>query len=313
MPELHQETFLRQIAFLIVTNLAIMLTLGLTTSLLGLNQYASGQGLNLTALLGFCAVLGFGGAFLSLLISKPIAKWSLKVQVLNGSESDTARWLTETVKRLSEKAGIGMPEVGVYEGEPNAFATGARRNAALVAVSTGLLKSMEREQVEAVLAHEIGHIQNGDMVTLTLVQGVVNTFVLVLARLVGFFVDRFLLRNEEDAPGVGFTVTVFVMDILLGFLAAIVVAYVSRQREFRADEQATRLMGEPHSMVSALRKLQSLSPSSIPAAGLSAAGISGQATGWKHKFGTLFASHPPLEERIAAIRPPVEPMFKNTF
>lgn len=290
---------MRRIALLICTNLAILVMLGLTTTLLGLNQFMTAQGLSLLTLLGFCAVLGFGGAFISLLISKPMAKWSMSVRVLDGTENAQAAWLVATVRRLADRAGIGMPEVGLYEGAPNAFATGARRDAALVAVSTGLLQSMSQEQVEAVLAHEVGHIQNGDMVTLTLVQGVMNTFVLAISRLVGYFVDRVVLKNESDRPGIGYLGTVILMDILLGVLAALVVARVSRSREYRADAQAAALMGSPRPMVSALRALQQTSAGEL-SANLKALGISSGASR-AQQIGAWFASHPPLEDRIRAL------------
>lgn len=291
---------MRRIVLLVVTNLAVLLMLGLTTTLLGLNQFMSAQGLNLGLLLGFCAVLGFGGAFISLAISKPMAKWSMGVKVLRGNEGAQEAWLVSTVQELAQRAGIGMPEVGVYEGAPNAFATGARRDAALVAVSTGLMQSMSREQVRAVLAHEVGHIQNGDMVTLTLVQGVVNTFVLAIARIVGYVVDRVVLKNEDDAPGVGYVATTVVLDIVLGVLASIVVARVSRQREFRADAQAASLMGTPEPMIAALRALQGMTPGAL-AKDMQALGIAG-AGGWSQTLGRLFATHPPLEERIEALK-----------
>jgi len=292
---------MRRIALLVITNLAIVLMLGLTTTLLGLNQFITEQGLNLGALLGFCAVLGFGGAFISLLISKPMAKFSMRVRTIRGNEGAQEAWLYQTVERLAQSAGIGMPEVGIYEGAPNAFATGARRDAALVAVSTGLLSSMTHEQIEAVLAHEVGHIQNGDMVTLTLVQGVMNTFVLALARIIGYVVDRVVLKNENEGPGVGYLVTVVLMDILLGVLAAIVVASVSRKREFRADAQAAALMGRPGPMVSALQALQRLHTGEL-AGNMKALGIAGSKTSRWQKIGGLFASHPPLEERIRALQ-----------
>lgn len=291
---------MRRIALLVVTNLAVLLMLGLTTTLLGLNQFMSAQGLNMGLLLGFCAVLGFGGAFISLAISKPMAKWSMGVKVLQGNEGAHEAWLVSTVQELAERAGIGMPEVGIYEGAPNAFATGARRDAALVAVSTGLMQSMTREQVRAVLAHEVGHIQNGDMVTLTLVQGVVNTFVLAIARIVGYVVDRVVLKNEDDAPGVGYVVTTVVMDIVLGIVASMVVAHVSRQREFRADAQAASLMGTPQPMIAALRALQGMTPGAL-AKDMQALGIAGASDGWGQKISRLFATHPPLEERISAL------------
>jgi heat shock protein HtpX len=211
--------------------------LGVVASLLGVNRYLTANGLNLGALLGFALVMGFGGAIISLLISKPMAKWSAKVQIIDGSGSADEAWIVETVRKFADKAGIGMPEVGIFEGDPNAFATGAFKNSALVAVSTGLLQGMTRDEVEAVIGHEVAHIANGDMVTMTLIQGVMNTFVVFLSRVIGYAVDSFLRKNDENSsgPGIGYMVTTIVLDIVLGFAAAIIVAWFSRQREFRAD------------------------------------------------------------------------------
>src|SRR5512143_4379257 len=206
---------MKRIVLLVATNLAVMVLLSIVASVLGIDRMLTEQCIDFTALLLFAALFGFGGAFISLLISKPMAKWSTGAHVIDGSEGTTQYWLVDTVKRLSEKAGIGMPEVAVYEGEPNAFATGAFRDSALVAVSTGLLESMSREEVEAVLGHEIGHVANGDMVTLTLIQGVVNTFVIFLSRIIGYVVDRVILKNERG-QGIGFFVTVMASQILLG-------------------------------------------------------------------------------------------------
>ena len=215
---------MKRIALFLLTNLAVMLVLSITASLLGVNKWMTSQGLNFGSLLIFCALFGFGGAFISLFLSKPLAKWSTGARVIDGSEGSTEYWLMSTVAKLAARAGIGMPEVAVYEGEPNAFATGASKNSALVAVSTGLLSAMERSQVEAVLAHEVGHVVENDMVTLTLVQGVVNTFVMFIARVVGYVVDRVILKNDEDAPGMGYTISVIVLDILFGVLATMIVA-----------------------------------------------------------------------------------------
>ena len=226
---------MKRIALFVLTNLAILVVLGVVTSLLGVNQFLRAGGIELGTLLAFAAVVGFTGSIFSLLISKPMAKWSTGAQVIDQPRNAMEQWLVDTVRRHAEKAGIGMPEVAIYEGEPNAFATGAFKNSALVAVSTGLLQSMSREEVEAVLGHEVGHIANGDMVTLTLIQGVMNTFVVFLSRVIGYVVDRIILRNENDAPGIGYWASVIVLDIVLGFLAAIIVAWFSRQREFRAD------------------------------------------------------------------------------
>ena len=246
------------------------------------------------SLMLLCAVFGFGGAFISLLISKPIAKWSTGAKVIDGSEGTTEYWLVHTVKQLAGRAGIGMPEVAFYEGEPNAFATGAFRESSLVAVSTGLMQSMSRDEVEAVLGHEIAHIANGDMVTLTLIQGVVNTFVMFLARVVGYFVDRVVLKNERGA-GIGFYVTVFVAEIIFGIFASMIVAWFSRQREFRADAGSADLLGSPQPMMAALARLGGLQPGELPKQ-MAASGIAGKGAM------ALFSTHPPMEERIAALQ-----------
>jgi heat shock protein HtpX len=287
---------MKRIVLLIVTNLAVVLLLSLVASVLGVDRMLTEQGINFTSLIVFSALLGFGGAFVSLLISKWMAKFSTGAQVIDGTEGTTQYWLVETVKRLSQKAGIGMPEVAMYEGEPNAFATGAFRDSALVAVSTGLLESMSREEVEAVLGHEIGHVANGDMVTLTLIQGVVNTFVIFLSRIIGYVVDRVILKNERG-EGIGFFVTVMVSQLLLGVFASMIVAWFSRRREFRADAASASLLGSPQPMVQALTRLGSLQPGALPQA-MQASGISGSPGGW----GALFHTHPPIEERIAALQ-----------
>ena len=208
--------------------------------------------------------MGFGGAIISLLISKPMAKWSTGAQVINDSPDATHQWIVTTVERFADKAGIQMPEVAIFEGEPNAFATGAFKNSALVAVSTGLLQGMNREEVEAVIGHEVAHVANGDMVTMTLIQGVMNTFVVFLSRVIGYFVDRVVLRNDSDGPGIGYYVTTIVLDIVLGVLAAIIVAWFSRQREFRADRGSADLMGRPQPMMNALARLGGLPPGELP-------------------------------------------------
>ncbi len=290
---------MKRILLFLATNLAVVVVLGVVASLLGVNRFLTANGLDLGALLAFAAIMGFGGAFISLLMSKPIAKWSTGAQVIEQPRNATEQWLVESVARLSRNAGIPMPEVAIYEGEPNAFATGASKNGALVAVSTGLLHTMTREEAEAVLAHEVAHVANGDMVTLTLIQGVVNTFVVFLSRVVGYLVDSFLRRNDEEqssGPGIGYLATTVVCDILFGVLASVIVAYFSRQREFRADAGAAQLMGNPRPMVSALRRLGGLEAGGLPQ-GIAAAGISGR-PGWM----ALFASHPPIEERIAALQ-----------
>ena len=290
---------MKRVAIFLLTNLAVMLVVSITASLLGINNWMTARGINFGSLLVFCALFGFGGAFISLLLSKPLAKWSTGARVIDGSEGSTEYWLVSTVAKLAARAGIGMPEVAVYEGEPNAFATGASKNSALVAVSTGLLSAMERSQVEAVLAHEVGHVVENDMVTLTLIQGVVNTFVMFIARVVGYVVDRVILKNDEDAPGMGYTISVIVLDILFGVLATIIVAAFSRHREFRADAKAAALMGNSQPMISALQTLalmQDSGHSALPK-NMQAFGVAGGSS-----LMALFATHPPLEKRIAALR-----------
>lgn len=286
---------MKRIILFILTNMAVMLVLGVVASLLGVNRYMGPGGLNLTTLLGFCLVFGFGGAFISLLMSKPMAKWSTGAQVLTGSESQEAAWLVATVRRLAEKADIAMPEVALYDGAPNAFATGATKDSSLVAVSTGLLHSMNEREVEAVLAHEVAHIANGDMVTLTLVQGVVNTFVMFAARAIGYAIDKVLLKNEKDEPGIGYFVTTMVLELVFGVLASLIVAAFSRHREYRADAGAVALMGRKEPMISALQTLSNAHEAALPKS-IAAFGISGG------KALSLFASHPPIEERIEALR-----------
>ncbi|WP_332862730.1 protease HtpX [Janthinobacterium svalbardensis] len=291
---------MKRIVLFIATNLAVMLVLSLVLSLLGVGNPARGSTLNLGSLLMFSLVVGFTGSIFSLLISKPMAKWSTGARVIDNPTSSTELWLVNTVRALSERAGIGMPEVAVYEGDANAFATGAFKNSALVAVSTGLLQSMNRDEVEAVLGHEIAHVANGDMVTLTLIQGVVNTFVVFMARVVGFFVDNVLLKNnnrEGGGRGIGYFVTVIVCEVIFGLLASIIVAWFSRQREFRADAGSAKLLGSPTPMMHALARLGGVPPGELPQS-MQALGISGGNGGW----GALFATHPPIEQRIAALR-----------
>jgi heat shock protein HtpX len=287
---------MKRIVLLIVTNLAVVMLLSIVASVLGIDRLLAQNGFNFTGTLVFAALFGFGGAFISLLISKPMAKWSMGAQLIDGTEGTTQYWLVSTVKRLSEKAGIGMPEVAMYEGAPNAFATGAFRDSALVAVSTGLLDSMSREEVEAVLGHEIGHVANGDMVTLTLIQGVVNTFVFFLSRVIGYVVDRMILKNERG-QGIGFFVTVMVSQLVLGIFASMIVAWFSRRREFRADAASAGLLGSPQPMMNALARLGGLQPGALPQA-MAASGISAGPGGW----GALFSTHPPIEQRIAALQ-----------
>jgi heat shock protein HtpX len=286
---------MKRIFLFVLTNLAVVVVLGVVASLLGVNRYLTANGLNLGQLLGFALVMGFGGAIISLLLSKTIAKWSAGVQVIAQPRNADEAWIVETVRKFADQAGIGMPEVGVFEGEPNAFATGAFKNNALVAVSTGLLQGMTREEVEAVIGHEVAHIANGDMVTMTLIQGVMNTFVVFLSRVIGYLVDGFLSKGENrSGPGIGYFVTTIVLDILLGFLAAIIVAWFSRQREFRADSGAARLMGRRQPMINALARLGGMVPGELPK--------SIQAFGITSGVGKLFSTHPPIEERIAALQ-----------
>ncbi len=287
---------MKRIVLFLATNIAVMVVLGIVLNVLGIGRGVSAAGINTGELLVFSAVVGFTGSIISLLISKPMAKWSTGARVIDNPAGATELWLVNTVRQLADKAGIGMPEVAVYEGEPNAFATGAFKNSALVAVSTGLLESMNRDEVEAVLGHEIAHVANGDMVTLTLIQGVVNTFVVFLARVVGFFVDKVLLRNEGRSPGIGYMATVFVCEIVFGIAASIIVAWFSRQREFRADAGSAKLLGSPVPMQHALARLGGLQPGALPTA-MAAHGISASGGGW----GALFSTHPPMEQRIAAL------------
>ncbi|MDR6536058.1 protease HtpX [Variovorax soli] len=287
---------MKRILLFVLTNVLVVAVLGVVASLLGVNRYLTANGLNLSALLGFALVMGFGGAIISLLISKPMAKWTAGVRIINEPQSPDEAWIVQTVRKFADKAGVGMPEVGIFEGEPNAFATGAFKNSSLVAVSTGLLANMTREEVEAVIGHEIAHVANGDMVTLTLIQGVMNTFVVFLSRVIGYAVDSFLRRGDDrsSGPGIGYMITTVVLDIVLGFAAAIVVAWFSRQREFRADAGSAQLMGRKQPMVNALARLGGLPPGELPKA-VEAMGITGS-------IGKLFATHPPIEERIAALQ-----------
>jgi heat shock protein HtpX len=288
---------MKRILLFLATNLAIMLVLGITASLLGVDRYLTARGLNLGALLVFAGLMGFGGAFISLWLSKPIAKWTTGARVIAQPANATERWLLDTVAKQAGRAGIPMPEVAIYEGAPNAFATGATKNASLVAVSTGLLQSMTHDEVEAVLAHEVAHVANGDMVTLTLIQGVVNTFVIFLARVVAYFVDQFLRRDGDEArgPGIAFTITSVVCDLLFGLVASIIVAWFSRKREYRADRGAAQIMGTPRPMIAALQRLNGIAHADLPK-NLAASGIAGGGVL------ALFSSHPSCEDRIAALQ-----------
>jgi len=288
---------MKRIVLFLATNIAVMVVLGITMSLFGVGRYLDANGLNLGQLLAFSAVLGFAGAIVSLLLSKWMARQSTGAHVIDPQAPANAHeaWLVDTVHQLADRAGIGHPEVAIYHGAPNAFATGAFRNAALVAVSTGLLESMNEEEVTAVLGHEISHVANGDMVTLTLIQGVVNTFVVFLSRIVGYFIDRILMKNDRNA-GPGYYLGVILCEIVFGVLASIIVAWFSRQREYRADAGSAALLGSGKPMIGALRRLGGLSAGELPKA-FQASGISGG-----RAMGALFASHPPIEARIEALQ-----------
>jgi heat shock protein HtpX len=288
---------MKRVFLLIATNIAVMLVLTVVVRLLGLDRYLTSMG-GLGGLLAFAAVFGFGGSFISLALSKVMAKHAMGVRVIDRPSTPDEQWLVSTVRAQAEQMGIGMPEVGVFNSpEPNAFATGARRNSALVAVSTGLLQKMRREEVEAVLGHEVAHVANGDMVTLTLIQGVVNTFVIFLSRIIGGLVDRAVFRSE-NGQGPGYFITVIVSQILLGILASMIVMAFSRRREFRADRGGAKLAGR-QSMIGALEALKRQhEPQAMPQS-LAAFGINGHRAGGIKR---LFMSHPPLSERIAALQ-----------
>ena len=288
---------MKRILLLIATNLAVMVVLSIVVSVLGVDRWLLAEGINYGSLLWFSAIFGFGGAFISLLMSKWIAKMSVGAHTIDGSEGTNEYWLVQTVHKLADTAGIGKPEVAIYEGPANAFATGAFRDSALVAVSTGLLESMNRQEVEAVLGHEITHVSNGDMVTLTLIQGVLNTFVFFLSRVVGFIVDKTVFRTERGV-GPGFYITMIVSQIVFGILASAIVAWFSRYREFRADRGSANLLGTPQPMIAALRRLGGLQTGGLPDS-VKAFGISSESG-----LAQLFATHPPIEARIAALQAP---------
>jgi heat shock protein HtpX len=288
---------MKRIVLFVLTNLAVMIVLTVVVRVFGLDRALEENGLNLGSLLAFSAVVGFGGAIISLLMSKTIAKWSTGAQVIDTPGDESQAWLLATVKRLADKAGIVMPQVAIYHGDPNAFATGAFRDAALVAVSSGLLSSMPREELEAVLGHEIAHVANGDMVTMTLIQGVLNTFVVFLARVIAFFVDKIIFRTQRGT-GPGYFITVLVCQIVFGVLASIIVAWFSRRREFRADAGSAQYLGTPQPMMHALARLGGLPAGPLPKS-LNGFGITD-----KSGFGALFATHPPIEERIRALQAP---------
>jgi heat shock protein HtpX len=288
---------MKRVVLFLLTNIAVMVVLSISARILGIDRFLTGNGLNMGMLLAFAALIGFGGSFISLMMSKTMAKWSTGARVIVQPGTQDESWLLETVRRLAAKAGLPMPEVAIYEGAPNAFATGPSRSRSLVAVSTGLLQSMNRKEVEAVLAHEVSHIENGDMVTLTLIQGVVNTFVIFLSRIAAYAIDSFLRRDNEESsgPGIGYLISSIVFEILFGILASIIVMYFSRKREFRADAGAASLMGDRRPMIEALRALGELDAGQLPKA-MAASGIAGGG------MMALFSSHPPLESRIAALQ-----------
>lgn len=286
---------MKRVFLWVLTNVAVIAVMSIVLSLLGVNNYLTAQGIDFTKLLVFSLVVGFTGSIISLLLSKTMAKASMGVRVINTPSNSTEFWLVDTVEKLAKSAGIGMPEVGIYEGEPNAFATGAMRDSALVAVSTGLLESMTKEEVEAVLGHEISHVANGDMVTLTLVQGVVNTFVVFFSRIAGYVFDRVIMKNNSDTPGAGHMIVVIVCQIVFGFAASIIVAWFSRYREYRADAGSAKLLG-PQPMIHALQRLGGIPATGLPES-MAAMGIND-----KPSWSELFASHPPIEKRIAALR-----------
>ncbi len=288
---------MKRIVLFLATNFAIVLVLSFTMRLLGVEPYLTEQGLNLQSLLIFAAVMGFGGSFISLAISKWMAKKSMGVRVIEMPANPTESWLIDTIRKYALNAGIKMPEVGIFDSpQVNAFATGMSKNNSLVAVSSGLLQQMTREEAEAVLGHEIAHIANGDMVTLALIQGVVNTFVMFLSRVIGHTVDRVVFKSERSG-GPAFFVTMIIAELVLGVLASIIVMWFSRQREFRADHGGASLAGRKN-MIAALERLDSLHPAPLPEK-MAAFGIAGGgASGIKR----LFMTHPPLAERIAALK-----------
>lgn len=289
--------WMKRVFLFLATNIAVIAVLSITMQLLGIDQYIAAQGSSLSGLLIFASVFGFGGAFISLAISKWTAKQLMDVKVIDIPANDEERWLLSVVERQAKEAGISMPEVGIfYSFEPNAFATGPSRNNALVAVSWGLLRDLSREDVEAVLGHEVGHVANGDMVTLTLIQGIVNTFVIFLSRVIGTFIDRAVFKNE-NGRGISYFFIVIVLEILLGILASTIVMWFSRRREFRADA-AGALLSSPQAMIGALSALKKAHAPEMPEQ-MAAFGInSGVAKGIKR----LFMSHPPLDERIDALK-----------
>src|SRR5216117_2789112 len=286
---------MKRIVLFLITNIAVVLVLSIILRLLGLDRVVQANGIDVPSLLVFSFVFGFVGAFISLLMSKSMAKWSTGAQIIDTPRNESEAWLVDTVRKLAQQAGVAMPEVAIYEGAPNAFATGAFKNSALVAVSSGLLQSMNKEEVEAVLGHELSHVANGDMVTLTLIQGVLNTFVVFLSRVVGYLVDKAVFRTERGI-GPGFYITVIVCQILFGILASMLVAWFSRYREFRADAGSAQLLGSPRPMVAALSRLGGIQTNGLPES-VKAFGIASRSG-----LFNLFATHPPIEVRIAALQ-----------
>ncbi|HUN54069.1 MAG TPA: protease HtpX [Smithella sp.] len=289
---------MKRILLFLATNIAVIFVLSIVASLLGVGNFLNKNGLNMTSLLAFAAVFGFGGSFISLAMSKWMAKRLTGAQVITNPRSAAEIWLVDTVKKLAMASNVGMPEVAIFDSpSPNAFATGMNKNNALVAVSTGLLRSMNKEEIEAVLGHEMSHVTNGDMITLTLIQGVVNTFVIFLSRVVGYFVDRVVLKNDEGR-GLGFFITTIIAQIVFGVLASIIVMWFSRKREFIADAGGAKLAGTQN-MIAALQRLKESVAEPLPDQ-MSAFGISGKPS--KHNLALLFMTHPPLDDRIEALK-----------
>lgn len=280
---------MKRIILFVATNFALMIVLSIVCQVLGVDPQST------LGLLVIALVFGMGGSFISLLMSKMIAKWTTGAKVINGSENEQAQWLVRTVEELSRQANVRMPEVAIYPGEPNAFATGAFRNSALVAVSTGLMEGMSRQEVRAVLGHELGHVANGDMVTMTLLQGILNAAILVLARVIGVTVDRAVFGTKRGV-GIGYYLTYYAMQILLGLLASMIVMAYSRRREYAADASASRYLGSPADMIRALQRLNAMTTGELPE-GMKAFGISG-----RDSWARLFSSHPPLEARIKRLQ-----------
>ncbi|PKN52121.1 MAG: protease HtpX [Deltaproteobacteria bacterium HGW-Deltaproteobacteria-13] len=291
---------MKRILLFLATNIAVLVVLSIVASLLGVGNFLDKNGLNMTSLLAFAAVFGFGGSFISLAMSKWMAKRLMGAKVITNPQSSAEIWLVDTVKKLAMASHIGMPEVAIFDSpSPNAFATGMNKNKALVAVSSGLLNAMNKDEIEAVLGHEMSHVTNGDMVTLSLIQGVVNTFVIFLSRVVGFFVDRVIFRSENDeGVGIGFFITSMIAQVLFGILASIIVMWFSRKREFIADAGGAKLAGT-QKMIAALERLKEGVAGPLPDQ-MSAFGINGKPS--KHNLALLFMSHPPLDDRIEALK-----------